>query len=187
MRFAILGNSGSGKSTLAKWLGESTGLPVLDLDSVAWEPDEPGEPRPPEVAEAEVVQYCAGQPSWVVEGCYANLIAAALPFQPVLVFLEPGVQQCTSNCLNRPWEPHKYASKEDQDANLQFLLGGRVLHPRRRDVPGSPRGRLRRIRRHEGRVSAGGPAGPSRAAGAGSPRVDPVKGSGCSPDRSGWS
>jgi hypothetical protein len=26
------------------------------------------------------------------------------------------------NCRNRPWEPHKYASKADQDAKLEYLL-----------------------------------------------------------------
>jgi hypothetical protein len=36
--------------------------------------------------------------------------------------LNPGLEACLANCRSRPWEPHKYASKEDQDANLQFLL-----------------------------------------------------------------
>jgi len=46
----------------------------------------------------------------------------ALRFEPFLIFLNPGLQSCIENCLNRPWEPHKYPSKPMQDANLQFLL-----------------------------------------------------------------
>jgi len=47
---------------------------------------------------------------------------AALPFGPLLVFLDPGRERCIANCRDRPWEPHKYASRQEQDANLDFLL-----------------------------------------------------------------
>lgn len=122
MRIAVLGNSGSGKSTLATWLAQSANLPVLDLDSVAWERDQPAVARADALAEADVTNFCNTHPTWVVEGCYGNLIDAALQFDPFLIFLNPGVESCTAHCLGRPWEPHKYASKAEQDANLQFLL-----------------------------------------------------------------
>lgn len=122
MRFAILGNSGSGKSTLATWLARSADLAVLDLDSVAWEPDQPAVERSSAEAEADVAAFCAAHGRWVLEGCYGNLIAAALRFQPFLIFLNPGLAACTANCRNRPWEPHKYPSRQEQDANLPFLL-----------------------------------------------------------------
>lgn len=122
MRVAILGNSGSGKTTLANWLARSADLAVLDLDSVAWEPDQPAVARPSAHAEAEVTRFCAAHAGWVLEGCYGNLIQAALQFQPFLIFLDPGPESCAAHCVNRPWEPHKYRSKQEQDANLQFLL-----------------------------------------------------------------
>jgi adenylate kinase family enzyme len=122
MRFAILGNSGSGKSTLASWLARSADLALLDLDSVAWEPAQPAVARSIALAEADVAKFCTGHTRWVLEGCYGNLIEAAYQFQPFLVFLNPGVESCTANCLNRPWEPHKYASKQEQDSNLKVLL-----------------------------------------------------------------
>ena len=122
IRICILGNSGSGKSTLARWLAASANVHSLDLDSVAWGSDRPAVPRPEPSARADVVAFCADRESWVVEGCYANLIEAALPFGPLLVFLNPGREQCLANCRNRPWEPHKYASRQEQDANLAFLL-----------------------------------------------------------------
>ncbi len=40
----------------------------------------------------------------------------------MLIFLNPGLEACLANCRSRPWEPHKYASKQEQDKNLQFLL-----------------------------------------------------------------
>ena len=122
MRIAILGNSGSGKSTLAKWLVERTGATLLDLDSVAWEPGQIAVQRPESAAEADCRAFCSANEDWVVEGCYANLVRAALDFAPQLVFLNPGEAQCISNCKSRPWEPHKYSSKAEQDERLSFLL-----------------------------------------------------------------
>lgn len=122
MRVAILGNSGSGKSTLANWLARSANLAVLDLDSVAWEPDQPAVARSSALAEADVAKFCTTHSRWVLEGCYANLIEAAFQLQPLLIFLNPGLESCAAHCRNRPWEPHKYTSKQEQDANLQFLL-----------------------------------------------------------------
>jgi adenylate kinase family enzyme len=149
-RFAILGNSGSGKSTLATWLAQVAELALLDLDSVAWEPDRPGVERPAALAEADVAAFCATHARWVIEGCYANLVAAALQCQPLLVFLNPGLESCTANCLTRPWEPHKYASKQDQDANLEFLLSW-VAEYYTRDGPMSLQAHRELFARYPGR------------------------------------
>ena len=89
MRVAILGNSGSGKSTLANWLARSANLTVLDLDSVAWEPDQPAVARSSALAEADVAKFCTAHSRWVLEGCYGNLIEASFQFQPFLIFLNP--------------------------------------------------------------------------------------------------
>lgn len=122
MRIAILGNSGSGKSTLARWYAARSGAPLLDLDRVAWEPRQIAVARPVEAAQADVRAFCARHERWVVEGCYASLIEVALTFSPKLLFLNPGEEQCLANCGARPWEAHKYASKQEQDERLEFLL-----------------------------------------------------------------
>jgi adenylate kinase family enzyme len=122
MGLAILGNSGSGKSTLARWAAQSMRAPSLDLDTVAWEPGQIAVARPAELALADVIAFCSAHDNWVVEGCYASLIAATLPFGPRLVFLNPGRDHCLANCRARPWEPHKYASAQAQQEKLAFLL-----------------------------------------------------------------
>lgn len=122
MKLAILGNSGSGKSTLARWAAEKANAPCLDLDTVAWEPGQAAVPRDAASARADVAAFCRSHEAWVVEGCYASLIDAALPFGPRLVLLDPGEAQCLANCRARPWEPHKYASRAEQDERLAFLL-----------------------------------------------------------------
>jgi adenylate kinase family enzyme len=120
MRFTLIGNSGSGKSTLAKALAELHGLAMLDLDTVFFEPGQPVA-RDPAASRADVEAFCRAHESWVIEGCYASLADATLAFQPELIFLDPGVETCLAHCAARPWEPHKYASKEAQDNNLALL------------------------------------------------------------------
>ena len=122
IRIAIVGNSGSGKSTLAHSLTAGETIPILDLDTVAWEPNRIAIPRPPGAAISDVREFCQAHEHWVVEGCYSSLITATLGFEPYLLVLDPGLEQCSANCRARPWEPHKYQSKEEQDSKLAFLL-----------------------------------------------------------------
>ena len=120
MKIVLIGNSGSGKTTMARALAAEYGLTHLDLDSLAW--STPGVRRPPEESVAEIRAFVAANPRWVMEGCYADLAEAALPYATELRFLNPGVEACVRHCLARPWEPEKYASKADQDEKLQFLI-----------------------------------------------------------------
>jgi adenylate kinase family enzyme len=121
LRIAILGNSGSGKSTLARRLSGVSGAPVLDLDSVAWEPGQVAVARSTDPAEREVGAFCERHSDWIIEGCYAYLIEVALRYQPHLIFLNPGEEACIEHCRQRPWEPHKYASETEQQALLPML------------------------------------------------------------------
>ncbi|HET7810566.1 MAG TPA: hypothetical protein VFL16_08300 [Steroidobacteraceae bacterium] len=122
MRAAILGNSGSGKSTLARWMASQADARLLDLDTVAWEPDKIAVPRSSPAASADVRQFCQSNANWIVEGCYASLVEVALQHRPRLIFMNPGEAQCLENCRARPWEPHKYKSKSEQDERLSMLL-----------------------------------------------------------------
>ena len=120
-RVAILGNSGSGKSTLAKSLASRT-IPLLDLDTIVWEPNQVAVARPAVRALEDLERFCTENDQWIIEGCYADLISASLRWKPELIFLNPGAAVCLQHCRERPWEPHKYASKAEQDEKLPFLL-----------------------------------------------------------------
>jgi len=122
LKFAVLGNSGSGKSQLAGWIARAIHGSVLDLDTVFWEAGKVAVPREEQAAFNDVANFCKSSDRWVVEGCYSHMIEATFPFTPTLVFMKPGLQQCIDNCWARPWEPHKYSSKAEQDQRLAFLL-----------------------------------------------------------------
>jgi adenylate kinase family enzyme len=121
-RYVLVGNSGSGKSTLATRLARSGGLPHLDLDTLAWEPLEPPQRRPISDSVREMTPFMDGNARWVIEGCYADLLEPALRRCTRLFFLNPGIEACIANARVRPWEPHKYPTKEAQDANLEMLI-----------------------------------------------------------------
>ena len=121
MRVLVFGNSGSGKSTYARALAARHGLPHLDLDSIVWEPNQIAVQRPPEQILASLQHFLSGHDSWVIEGCYGELVEAAGQHCTELVFLNPGLDVCLENNRRRPWEPHKYASLEQQNAMLAHL------------------------------------------------------------------
>jgi adenylate kinase family enzyme len=122
MRVLILGNSGSGKSYRATTLAREHGLAHLDLDTIVWEPGKIAVPRAPGDVRADLRAFVDANPSWVAEGCYGDLVEAALPWCSELVFMNPGRDVCLANNRRRPWEPHKYASMEAQQSKLAFLL-----------------------------------------------------------------
>jgi adenylate kinase family enzyme len=125
MKVLVYGNSGSGKSTYARALAAQHGLAHLDLDSVVWEPGKIAVPREPQAILASLVAFISTHQKWVIEGCYGELVEAASTHCTHLVFLNPGLETCQANNLRRPWEPHKYASMEQQNsmlANLQLWV-----------------------------------------------------------------
>lgn len=133
MRVAIVGNAGSGKSTLARKLADGT-VPILDLDTIVWEPGKIAVPRERDAVHADLDRFCATHASWIVEGCYGALIERVLAaHRPELVFVDPGEAACIRHCEARPWEPHKYASKAEQDAHLPGLLAWVADYYRRAD------------------------------------------------------
>lgn len=117
----IFGNSGSGKSTLAAELCDK-GLAHLDLDVLAWLPSSPPERRPTEQAYAEIQHFIRENAEWVIEGCYSDLLELVKPYATEAIFMNLPVHLCQENARNRPWEPHKYESKEAQDKDLKVLL-----------------------------------------------------------------
>ncbi|WP_439106160.1 shikimate kinase [Congregibacter sp.] len=137
-RIVVFGNSGSGKSTLALAMSADAGLAHLDLDTLAWEPTTPPERKALAASEAEILRFTESHPDWIIEGCYADLIALVLPLADELIFLDLSTEDCISHARARPWEPHKYESKEAQDANLEMLISWIRDYPTRDDSCSRP-------------------------------------------------
>ena len=121
MKVLVFGNSGSGKSTYARALAARQHLAHLDLDSTVWELGKIAVQRSPESVAGSLRTFIDAHPAWVIESCYGDLIRAASAHCTQLVFLNPGIDVCLANNLRRPWEQHKYASLEAQNAMLSQL------------------------------------------------------------------
>ena len=121
-RTVIIGNSGAGKSTLALRLANERLCAHLDLDTLAWQPGLPPQRRALADSALDIEAFLDSHRAWVIEGCYADLIELVLPQCTQLLFLNPGLDTCIEHCRARPWEPHKYRSKQEQDANLGMLI-----------------------------------------------------------------
>jgi adenylate kinase family enzyme len=133
-RVLVFGNSGSGKTTLAASLRRDYGLAHLDLDTLAWQPASPPIRRDAAESERDIRAFTAQHAAWVIEGCYADLLALLLDDATELVFMNPGIDVCERHCRARPWEPHKYASAKAQDRNLAMLLAWVRSYPTRDDA-----------------------------------------------------
>ena len=107
----------------------------LDLDTLAWEAAVTPPVRRKLAHSAEQIDaFISAHRDWVIEGCYSDLLALAVPYGDELVFLNPGVDACIDNARARPWEPHKYESPEAQHANLAMLIGWISDYETRSDV-----------------------------------------------------
>ena len=121
-KILIFGNSGSGKSTLARRLCETHNLSHLDLDTIAWKPTSPPERKPIEESDQEIQAFTASNETWVIEGCYTDLLKLVEAQSTEIVFMNLPIELCIANARARPWEPHKYKTKQAQDDNLPMLI-----------------------------------------------------------------
>ena len=124
-RVLIFGNSGAGKSTLARALVHRDDRAHLDLDTIAWKPTEGSnapERTPLDAAARTIDAFASEHDAWVIEGCYADLLALLTDRADAMLYLNPPLEACVAHARARPFEPHKYPSKQAQDANLPMLL-----------------------------------------------------------------
>ena len=120
MKVILLGNAGAGKSTLARRLLQRQPAARLSLDEVAFGTG--AERRPLNESIAEVQAFIEKNESWIIEGCYADILEPVLGACEELYFLNPGIETCIAHCMARPWEPEKFISAEEQNVNLQNLI-----------------------------------------------------------------
>jgi adenylate kinase family enzyme len=134
-KIIIFGNSGSGKSTLAKRLATDEKLVHLDLDTLAWLPTSPPQRKSISDSAKEINIFTQNHEGWVIEGCYSDLLELLVENSKTdsvnllvkcvaneMFFLDLPIDTCIKNAEQRPWEPHKYLSKQAQDENLVMLI-----------------------------------------------------------------
>jgi adenylate kinase family enzyme len=99
-RVLILGRGASGKSTLAAKLGEITGLPVIELDKLFWQPGIEAVPHP---EWAKTQRRLVEQESWIIDGDLGQYDAVEVRLQAVdtIILLEFGLLRCAWRAFRR--------------------------------------------------------------------------------------
>jgi adenylate kinase family enzyme len=133
-KIIVFGNSGSGKSTLAKHLAIKDGLAHLDLDTIAWQAVTPPERLSISASKQAIDSFLTQHQNWIIEGCYTDLLELVTYCATQMIFLNLPIDACIDNAKNRPWEPHKYASKSAQDANVDMLINWISQYDKRKDT-----------------------------------------------------
>jgi len=102
-RVVILGRGASGKSTLAKRLGEITGLPVVELDKVFWQPGLVATPRNEWTSAQELLVANDG---WIMDGDLGPLdvIEPRLRAAETVIFLDFSFALCAWRAIRRSRE-----------------------------------------------------------------------------------
>jgi adenylate kinase family enzyme len=99
-RVVILGRGASGKSTLARRLGDITGLPVIEVDKIFWQPGLIATPREQWVAMQE--KLVAGD-RWIIEGDLGpyDAVEVRLRAADTILFLDFSLVRCAWQAIRR--------------------------------------------------------------------------------------
>ena len=102
-RVVILGRGASGKSTLAVSLGEITGLPVIELDKVFWQPGLVARRRDQWVA---IQERLVAEERWIMDGDLGpyDAVEIRLRAADTILFLDFSLLRCAWRAIRRSRE-----------------------------------------------------------------------------------
>lgn len=132
-RVLIIGSGGAGKSTLARALAARTGLPLIHLDALYWQP---GWVEPDKAQwRTRIESLVAGQ-RWIMDGNYGGTLDARLAACDTVIFLDLLAWRCMLRVLRRRMA-HRGRTRPDMGAGCPEKLDRAFLHwiwtyPRRR-------------------------------------------------------
>ncbi len=122
-RVMIVGSGGAGKSTFARKLSDQTGLPLIHLDRIFWNPG--WIPTPSEQWEECVRNLCKGE-RWIVDGNYSGSLSIRMERCDAIVFLDLPRTECLRGVLCR-WLAHRSSPRPELPEGCQETLNREFL------------------------------------------------------------
>ena len=105
----VVGSSGAGKSALSREIAARTGLPLIHLDALFWQP---GWVETPRDRWREIQREALAGPDWVVDGNYGGTLEERLALADVVVLLDYSRVTCLLGVIAR-WLRHRGTSRPD--------------------------------------------------------------------------
>jgi len=97
-RIVIIGSGGAGKSTLARRLGEITGIEVIHLDQLYWQPNWA---KPSKDEWKQTVAEILKRDSWILDGNFGGTMETRLEACDTAIFLDFSRFVCLYRILKR--------------------------------------------------------------------------------------
>lgn len=97
-RILILGSPGAGKSTFARRISATTGIPVIHLDALFWEP---GWIQAEADEFSTRLQSALRQESWIIEGNYLRTLPQRLESCDAVIYLDFPRVRCMWRIIRR--------------------------------------------------------------------------------------
>jgi adenylate kinase family enzyme len=107
-RVAILGRGAAGKSALAQRLSYALDLPVIELDSIFWQP---GLPPTPEQDWAEIQRKFVAPDRWIIDGDlgpHDTSLELRLRAADTIILLDFPLWRCVWRALRRSRESREF-------------------------------------------------------------------------------
>lgn len=98
-RILVVGSSGAGKSTFARRLGAATGIPVVHLDKLYWNPNWVG--TTDEFEWRAKIETALSGDAWIVDGNYSGTLELRLRRADTIVFLDLPRVLCVWRVIKR--------------------------------------------------------------------------------------
>jgi adenylate kinase family enzyme len=97
-KIMIIGCGGSGKSTLARKLHRITGLPLIHLDRLYWQP---GWVEPTKEDWRKIMEEQTDRPAWIMDGNYGGTMDIRLEKADLIIFMDRSRWLCLYRILKR--------------------------------------------------------------------------------------
>lgn len=108
-RILIIGSGGAGKSTLAKRLGKKTGIEVVHLDALFWNP---GWVRTEKEEWLEIVRQAIEKDSWIIDGNFGGTLEMRARAADTIIFLDMPRLFCIYRIFKR-WIIYRNTNRPD--------------------------------------------------------------------------
>lgn len=108
-RILIIGSGGAGKSTLARRLGEKTGIEVVHLDKLFWNP---GWVRTEKEEWFEIVRQAIEKASWIMDGNFGSTLEMRANAADTIIFMDMPRLVCIYRILKR-WFIYRNTHRPD--------------------------------------------------------------------------